>query len=111
MKGNKRIIVSISLGQLREDHNIRLRVPPSRYTFADVLVAIKPHWTRKRVLTVSNNSQTDKNAARRLNAHDYLSGAQALRKRLRCSFVDAEHIIQEQATCNEDTYCTELRER
>lgn len=105
MKGNKRILISISIRKLRVD------IPPSRYTFADVLAAIQPHWTRKRVPIVSNNNQADKNAERRLNAHDYLVGTQALRKRLRCSFVDAETLIQEQAIYNEAVNTKKTQER
>jgi len=88
MEKDKRIIVSISIRKLREDHMVTMGLPPNVYAFKDVLRVLAQQWRRKSVHIAKD---------RKINAREYAAGSKTIHKRYKCSFADAERLIIEQS--------------
>ena len=101
MSDNKKLLLSISIRELREKHGIKLDLAPNRYRFEEVFDALVRQLQGKHSAHAAddngnNGNNTKRNGRRKTNARKYLTGTKPIQVKYKCSFEEAEKILLEQ---------------
>ncbi len=105
--GDEKILLRVSLRELRERHGITLDLTPNRYQFVDVYNALVRQLSGRHRGPAGNSKAGNGNNGKRKNgrrntSQKYLAGAKAIQEKYKCSFEEAERILIEQKI-NEDS--------
>ena len=99
--GDEKIILSVSLRELRERHGITLNLVPDRYRFKDVFDAIVRQLPGRQRGVAATTKKNNGNNGKRKNGKKntpqrYLAGTKAIQEKYKCSFEEAEKILIEE---------------
>ena len=110
---DKKVVLSISIRELREKYGIDLDFIPNRYRLNEIFDPIVRQLQGKNGNHVANGKTKNGNNQKRKDkgkSQKYLTGTKAIQEKYKCSFEEAEKILIENKL-NEESITTRKKNR